>query len=77
MDWHICRFILNYSDIGLTLTLNDFTFDAMVYFAKDENFNRNVLGRQRILEALVMASMITTETFMFRESLCKRIISCI
>ncbi|CAN5215963.1 hypothetical protein BH20ACI1_BH20ACI1_13900 [soil metagenome] len=28
-----------------TLTVEDFTFDSMVFFARDENHRRNVLGR--------------------------------
>lgn len=36
----------------LTLTIENYEFDAMVYFAEDENFNRNVLGRRGGLENL-------------------------
>jgi hypothetical protein len=34
---------------NVTLTVLDFTFDSLVYFAKDENFIRDVLGRQGFL----------------------------
>lgn len=30
----------------VTLVVEGYEFDAMVYFAEDENFNRNVLGRR-------------------------------
>ena len=36
----------------VTLVIVDYEFDAMVYFAEDENFNRNVLGRRGGLENL-------------------------
>jgi len=36
----------------LTLVIEDYEFDAMIYFAEDENFNRNVLGRRGGLENL-------------------------
>lgn len=36
----------------LTLTIENYEFDAMVYFAEDENFNRNVIGRRGGLENL-------------------------
>jgi len=36
----------------ITLIIENYEFDAMVYFAEDENFNRNVLGRRGGLENL-------------------------
>lgn len=36
----------------VTLVITDYEFDAMVYFAEDENFNRNVLGRRGAIENL-------------------------
>jgi predicted aspartyl protease len=32
-----------------TLTISGFDFDAIVYFAEDESFNRNVVGRNGFL----------------------------
>jgi hypothetical protein len=34
---------------NVTLIVLDFTFDSLVYFAKDEDFTRDVLGRQGFL----------------------------
>ena len=34
---------------NVTLTVLDFTFDSLVYFAKDDDFTRDVLGRQGFL----------------------------
>lgn len=36
----------------VTLIIEDYEFDAMVYFAEDENFKRNVLGRRGAIENL-------------------------
>ena len=36
----------------LTLATVGYEFDALVYFAKDENFGRNVLGRRGWLDQL-------------------------
>ena len=38
----------------ITLTTNDFTFDSMVFFAKDESMKRNVLGRHGFLDRVVI-----------------------
>ncbi len=35
---------------SLTLSVKEFDFDVMVYFAKDYEFNRNVLGRHGFLQ---------------------------
>lgn len=44
----------------LTLQVEDFQFDSLVYFAEDENFKRNVLGRHGFLE-LVKLGLINYE----------------
>lgn len=36
----------------ITLGIDEYEFDAMVYFAEDENFKRNVLGRRGAIENL-------------------------
>lgn len=36
----------------VTLIIEGYELDAMVYFAQDENFNRNVLGRRGAIENL-------------------------
>jgi hypothetical protein len=36
----------------VTLVIEDYEFDAMVYFAEEENFKRNVLGRRGAIENL-------------------------
>ena len=36
----------------ITLVIEDYEFDTMVYFAEDENFKRNVLGRRGAIENL-------------------------
>lgn len=36
----------------LTLQIEDFEFDSLVYFAEDENIRRNVLGRRGWLELM-------------------------
>jgi hypothetical protein len=36
----------------VTFIIEDYEFDAMVYFAEDENFKRNVLGRRGAIENL-------------------------
>ena len=38
----------------ITMTILDFEFDVYVYFAEDENFNRNVLGRVGFLDRVVL-----------------------
>ena len=38
----------------VTLIVNDFEFDSYVFFAKDEYFDRNVLGRQGWLSRLIV-----------------------
>lgn len=37
---------------NITLIIENYEFDVMVYFAEDENFNRNVLGRRGAIENL-------------------------
>lgn len=44
----------------LTLKVENFQFDSLVYFAEDENFKRNVLGRHGFLE-LVKLGLIDYE----------------
>lgn len=44
----------------LTLDVENFQFDSLVYFAEDENFKRNVLGRHGFLE-LVKFGLIDYE----------------
>jgi hypothetical protein len=36
----------------VTLIIEDYQLDVMVYFAENENFNRNVLGRRGAIENL-------------------------
>lgn len=38
----------------ITMSVLDFDFDVYVYFAEDESFNRNVLGRVGFLDRLVL-----------------------
>ena len=38
----------------VTLITDDFSFDSMVFFAQDENFKRNVLGRHGWLDRLIV-----------------------
>ena len=38
----------------LTLIFEDYEFDSTVYFAEDENFNRNVPGRHGFLDRVVI-----------------------
>ncbi len=38
----------------VTLTTNDFTFDSMVFFAKEESMKRNVLGRHGFLDRVII-----------------------
>lgn len=38
----------------LTLSFEDYEFDSTVYFAEDENFNRNVLGRHGWLDRVII-----------------------
>lgn len=44
----------------IILQVEDFEFDSLVYFAEDENFNRNVLGRHGWLE-LVKIGLVDYE----------------
>ena len=44
----------------LTLEVESFQFDSLVYFAENENFNRNILGRHGFLE-LVKLGLIDYE----------------
>lgn len=39
---------------GVTISILDYEFEAYVYFAEDENFNRNVLGRFGFLDRLIL-----------------------
>jgi hypothetical protein len=39
----------------LTLIVEDYEFESTVYFAEDENFRRNVLGRHGWLDRVVIA----------------------
>jgi hypothetical protein len=38
----------------VTLTVEGFTFDSMVFFAEQENFSRNVLGRNGWLDRVII-----------------------
>lgn len=38
----------------VTLVVEDYTFDSAVYFAQDESFNRNVLGRHGWLDRMII-----------------------
>jgi len=38
----------------LTLAVEDYEFDSTVYFAQDENFSRNVLGRHGWLDRIII-----------------------
>lgn len=38
----------------VTLTVEELTFDSMVFFAEDENFRRNVLGRNGWLDRVII-----------------------
>ncbi|HSK71503.1 MAG TPA: hypothetical protein VK892_07405 [Pyrinomonadaceae bacterium] len=38
----------------ITLVFEDYEFDSTVYFAQDENFNRNVLGRHGWLDRVII-----------------------
>lgn len=40
----------------LTLICNGYQFDATVYFAQDENFHRNVLGRHGWLDRVIIGT---------------------
>lgn len=40
----------------LTLIFSDYEFDSTVYFAQDESFNRNVLGRHGWLDRVIVAN---------------------
>ncbi len=48
----------------VTLSLKDFTFDVMVYLARDHAFNRNVLGRHGFLN-LVRLGLIDYDGKLF------------
>jgi len=39
----------------LTLVVEDYEFESTIYFAEDENFKRNVLGRHGWLDRVVVA----------------------
>lgn len=39
---------------GVTLITAEFELDSIVFFAKDENFNRNVLGRHGWLDRVIV-----------------------
>lgn len=52
--------IFNVFGFRLTLEVENFQFDSLVYFAEDENFTRNVLGRHGFLE-LVKLGLIDYE----------------
>ena len=54
------RAIFNVFGFRLTLEVENFQFDSLVYFAEDENFSRNVLGRHGFLE-LVKLGLIDYE----------------
>jgi hypothetical protein len=38
----------------LTLTVENFTFDVMVFFAKEESYRRNILGRNGWLDRVII-----------------------
>lgn len=38
----------------ITLIVEDYKFDSAVYFAQDESFNRNVLGRHGWLDRMII-----------------------
>lgn len=38
----------------VTLTVENYSFDSMVFFAQDVNFNRNVLGRNGWLDRVII-----------------------
>lgn len=38
----------------MTLVIDDYEFDATVFFSEDENFNRNVLGRHGFLDRVII-----------------------
>lgn len=40
---------------NVTLVVEDFSFDSQVYFAADESFNTNVLGRRGWLDQMIIA----------------------
>lgn len=48
----------------VTLSVKQFDFDVMVYFAKDHEFNRNVLGRHGFLQ-LVRLGLIDYDGQLF------------
>lgn len=39
---------------AVTLSVSDFDFDMVAYFAADESFNRNVLGRHGFLDRVLI-----------------------
>lgn len=51
----------------LTLQIEDFEFDSLVYFAEDENIRRNVLGRRGWLE-LVRIGLVDYEGKLYLSS---------
>lgn len=48
----------------VTLSVKEFDFDVMVYFAKDDEYNRNVLGRHGFLQ-LVRLGLVDYEGQLF------------
>lgn len=38
----------------ITISVLDYAIDGFVFFAEDENFNRNVLGRHSFLEQVIL-----------------------
>lgn len=38
----------------MTLVIEDYDFDSTIYFAEDENFSRNVLGRHGFLDRVII-----------------------
>lgn len=39
---------------SVTMTVEDYEFDVMVYFARDEGFDRNVLGRVGFIDRVLI-----------------------
>ncbi len=39
---------------SVTMTVEDYEFDVMVYFARDEGFNRNILGRAGFIDRVLV-----------------------
>jgi len=47
----------------VTLSVGDFEFNTMAFFASDDGIRRNVLGRFGWLDRVVLGLVITTESF--------------